>query len=82
VPFPSNDRCGWSQTAAVTHVIDAVRWVLAKARQNLRGDAMTDVIFILGQRKPVSQAAVELVLKTQGRLSGNMADRSEISPNG
>ncbi|MAD76163.1 MAG: chromosome segregation protein SMC [Rheinheimera sp.] len=83
VPFPEQmtavvgpNGCGKS------NVIDAVRWVLGESSaKNLRGDAMTDVIFNgSGQRKPVSQASVELVFEnTQGRLSGNMADRSEIS---
>ena len=83
VPFPEQmtavvgpNGCGKS------NVIDAVRWVLGESSaKNLRGDAMTDVIFNgSGQRKPVSQASVELVFEnTEGRLSGNMADRSEIS---
>ncbi|KKO45655.1 chromosome partitioning protein ParA [Arsukibacterium ikkense] len=83
VPFPEQmtavvgpNGCGKS------NVIDAVRWVLGESSaKNLRGDAMTDVIFNgSGQRKPVSQASVELVFEnTQGRLSGSMADRSEIS---
>ena len=83
VPFPEQmtavvgpNGCGKS------NVIDAVRWVLGESSaKNLRGDAMTDVTFNgSGQRKPVSQASVELVFEnTQGRLSGNMADRSEIS---
>jgi chromosome segregation protein len=83
VPFPEQmtavvgpNGCGKS------NVIDAVRWVLGESSaKNLRGDAMTDVIFNgSAQRKPVSQASVELVFEnTQGRLSGNMADRSEIS---
>lgn len=83
VPFPQPmtavvgpNGCGKS------NVIDAVRWVLGESSaKNLRGDAMTDVIFNgSAQRKPVSQASVELVFEnTQGRLSGNMADRSEIS---
>ncbi|WP_419571535.1 chromosome segregation protein SMC [Rheinheimera sp.] len=65
-----------------SNVIDAVRWVLGESSaKNLRGDAMTDVIFNGStQRKPVSQASVELVFEnTQGRLQGSLADRSEIS---
>lgn len=83
VPFPQQmtavvgpNGCGKS------NVIDAVRWVLGESSaKNLRGDAMTDVIFNgSSQRKPVSQASVELVFEnTQGRISGNLADRSEIS---
>ncbi len=83
VPFPQQmtavvgpNGCGKS------NVIDAVRWVLGESSaKNLRGDAMTDVIFNgSSQRKPVSQASVELVFEnTQGRLQGQLADRSEIS---
>ena len=83
VPFPQQmtavvgpNGCGKS------NVIDAVRWVLGESSaKNLRGDAMTDVIFNgSAQRKPVSQASVELVFEnTQGRLHGSMADRSEIA---
>lgn len=83
VPFPQAmtaivgpNGCGKS------NVIDAVRWVLGESSaKNLRGDAMTDVIFNgSAQRKPVSQASVELVFEnTQGRLAGNLADRSEIA---
>ncbi|MFN3900216.1 MAG: chromosome segregation SMC family protein, partial [Alishewanella aestuarii] len=83
VPFPQAmtaivgpNGCGKS------NVIDAVRWVLGESSaKNLRGDAMTDVIFNgSAQRKPVSQASVELVFEnTQGRMAGNLADRSEIA---
>lgn len=83
VPFPE------AMTAVVgpngcgkSNVIDAVRWVLGESSaKNLRGDAMTDVIFNgSAQRKPVSQASVELVFEnTEGRLAGQLADRSEIS---
>lgn len=83
VPFPQAmtaivgpNGCGKS------NVIDAVRWVLGESSaKNLRGDAMTDVIFNgSAQRKPVSQASVELVFEnTEGRLAGNLADRSEIA---
>lgn len=65
-----------------SNVIDAVRWVLGESSaKNLRGDAMTDVIFNGStQRKPVSQASVELMFEnTQGRLQGSLADRSEIA---
>ena len=83
VPFPDQmtaivgpNGCGKS------NVIDAVRWVLGESSaKNLRGDAMTDVIFNgSSNRKPVSQASVELVFdNTEGRLEGNLADRTEIS---
>ena len=83
VPFPEQmtaivgpNGCGKS------NVIDAVRWVLGESSaKNLRGDAMTDVIFNGStNRKPVSQASVELVFdNSEGRLQGHLADRSEIS---
>lgn len=83
VPFPQQmtavvgpNGCGKS------NVIDAVRWVLGESSaKNLRGDAMTDVIFNgSAQRKPVSQASVELVFEnTEGRVAGSLADRSEIA---
>ncbi len=65
-----------------SNIIDAVRWVLGESSaKNLRGDAMTDVIFNgAASRKPVGQASVELVFdNSQGRIKGNMADRSEVS---
>jgi chromosome segregation protein len=83
VPFPDQmtaivgpNGCGKS------NVIDAVRWVLGESSaKNLRGDAMTDVIFNGStNRKPVSQASVELVFdNAEGKLQGNLASRSEIS---
>ncbi|WP_440876092.1 chromosome segregation protein SMC [Thalassotalea sp. PLHSN55] len=65
-----------------SNIIDAVRWVLGESSaKNLRGDAMTDVIFNGAEsRKPIGQASVELVFdNSEGRLKGNMADRSEVS---
>ncbi|WDE13919.1 chromosome segregation protein SMC [Thalassomonas haliotis] len=65
-----------------SNIIDAVRWVLGESSaKNLRGDAMTDVIFNgAASRKPVGQASVELLFEnTMGRLQGSMADRSEVS---
>lgn len=83
VPFPTSMTCVVGPNGCgKSNVIDAVRWVLGESSaKNLRGDAMTDVIFNgSAQRKPVSQASVELVFEnTQGRISGSMADRSEIS---
>ena len=83
VPFPESmtaivgpNGCGKS------NIIDAVRWVLGdSSAKNLRGDAMTDVIFNgSSARKPVSQASVELIFEnTQGRVEGSLADRSEIA---
>ncbi|WP_426357849.1 chromosome segregation SMC family protein [Pseudocolwellia sp. HL-MZ19] len=65
-----------------SNIIDAVRWVLGESSaKNLRGDAMTDVIFNgAASRKPIGQASVELVFDNiDGRIQGNMADRSQIS---
>ena len=65
-----------------SNIIDAVRWVLGESSaKNLRGDAMTDVIFNgAATRKPIGQANVELLFEnTSGRLQGSMADRSEVS---
>lgn len=65
-----------------SNVIDAVRWVLGESSaKNLRGDAMSDVIFNgASQRKPVSQASVELLFSdAQGRLSGSLAERNEVA---
>lgn len=83
VPFPTAMTCVVGPNGCgKSNVIDAVRWVLGESSaKNLRGDAMTDVIFNgSAQRKPVSQASVELVFEnTQGRLQGSLADRSEIA---
>ena len=65
-----------------SNVIDAVRWVLGESSaKNLRGDAMTDVIFNGStNRKPISQASVELIFDNAvGRLPGTLADRSKVS---
>jgi len=65
-----------------SNVIDAVRWVLGESSaKNLRGDAMTDVIFNgAASRKSIGQASVELVFNNlDGRIQGSMADRNEIS---
>ncbi len=65
-----------------SNIIDAVRWVLGESSaKNLRGDAMTDVIFNgSSSRKPIGQASVELFFEnTQGKLQGSLADRNEIS---
>nr|WP_231916707.1 chromosome segregation protein SMC [Rheinheimera sp. SA_1] len=83
VPFPAAMTCVVGPNGCgKSNVIDAVRWVLGESSaKNLRGDAMTDVIFNGStQRKPVSQASVELLFEnTQGKLQGSLADRSEIS---
>lgn len=81
--FPDNrtavvgpNGCGKS------NVIDAIRWVMGEssARQ-LRGAAMTDVIFAgTAQRKPVGQASVELRFEnTLGQLGGDYNAYTELS---
>ncbi len=65
-----------------SNIIDAVRWVLGESSaKNLRGDAMTDVIFNgAATRKPIGQASVELLFDNiDGRIQGNMADRNQVS---
>ena len=92
VPFPHQmtaivgpNGCGKS------NIIDAVRWVLGESSaKNLRGDAMTDVIFNgSAERKPVGQASVELIFETQSdneqsltsnfHLATNLAQRNEVA---
>ncbi|WP_336407734.1 chromosome segregation protein SMC [Gallaecimonas kandeliae] len=83
VPFPK------AMTAVVgpngcgkSNIIDAVRWVLGESSaKNLRGDAMTDVIFNGSSgRKPVSQASVELVFDNHdGTATGPVAQYAEIA---
>ena len=83
IPFPGDmtaivgpNGCGKS------NVIDAVRWVLGESSaKNLRGDAMTDVIFNgSSARKPVGQCSVELVFdNSAGRLVGEYANYNELS---
>ena len=69
-----------------SNIIDAVRWVLGESSaKNLRGDAMTDVIFNgATSRKPVGQASVELVFENvaghlQGTMAGEIAERNEVA---
>lgn len=83
VNFPSNlsavvgpNGCGKS------NIIDAVRWVMGESSaKNLRGEAMTDVIFNgSNTRKPIGQASIELVFdNTDGKITGEYARFSEIS---
>ncbi|MDZ7924685.1 MAG: chromosome segregation protein SMC [Marinagarivorans sp.] len=83
VNFPSNlcavvgpNGCGKS------NIIDAVRWVMGESSaKNLRGEAMTDVIFNgSNTRKPVGQATIELIFdNTDKTLVGEYAAYSEIS---
>jgi chromosome segregation protein len=83
VPFPEQMTCVVGPNGCgKSNVIDAVRWVLGESSaRNLRGDAMTDVIFNgSSARKPVSQASVELVFdNSDGRLQGEFANYQEIS---
>ncbi|HSC75546.1 MAG TPA: AAA family ATPase, partial [Pseudomonadales bacterium] len=81
--FPSNltaivgpNGCGKS------NIIDAVRWVMGESSaKNLRGEAMTDVIFNgSNNRKPAGQASVELIFDNSDHtLLGEYAAYSEIS---
>ncbi len=83
VYFPSNlcaivgpNGCGKS------NIIDAVRWVMGESSaKNLRGEAMTDVIFNgSGGRKPVGQASIELVFdNSDGKITGEYAGYNEVS---
>ena len=83
VNFPTNlsavvgpNGCGKS------NIIDAVRWVMGESSaKNLRGEAMTDVIFNgSAGRKPVGQATIELLFdNTEGKLLGEYASYAEIS---
>lgn len=83
VSFPEQMACIVGPNGCgKSNVIDAVRWVLGESSaKNLRGDAMTDVIFNGSTaRKPVSQASVELVFdNTEGRLQGEFAQYNEVS---
>lgn len=65
-----------------SNVIDAVRWVMGESSaKNLRGEALTDVIFSgSATRKPVGQATVELMFdNVEGKLGGEYASYSEIA---
>ena len=83
VNFPSNlsavvgpNGCGKS------NIIDAVRWVMGESSaKNLRGEAMTDVIFNgSNTRKPIGQASIELIFdNSEGKIAGEYARYSEIS---
>ena len=83
VNFPSNmsavvgpNGCGKS------NIIDAVRWVMGESSaKNLRGEAMTDVIFNgTTHRQPVGQASIELLFdNSEGKIVGEYAAFNEIS---
>ncbi len=65
-----------------SNVIDAVRWVMGESSAKyLRGESMSDVIFNgANDRKPISQASVELVFDNPAaRLGGNYAQYTELS---
>ncbi|EWS97922.1 chromosome segregation protein SMC [Pseudoalteromonas sp. SCSIO_11900] len=83
IPFPDQMTCVVGPNGCgKSNVIDAVRWVLGESSaKNLRGDAMTDVIFNGStNRKPISQASVELIFdNTQGKLPNTFADRSQVA---
>ena len=65
-----------------SNVIDAVRWVMGEssARQ-LRGEALTDVIFNgSSARPPTALASIELVFDNRdGRVGGQLSDYAEVS---
>lgn len=83
VNFPSNlsavvgpNGCGKS------NIIDAVRWVMGESSaKNLRGEAMTDVIFNgSNTRKPIGQASIELIFdNSDGKITGEYARYAEIA---
>jgi chromosome segregation protein len=65
-----------------SNIIDAVRWVLGESSaKNLRGDAMTDVIFNgASTRRAVGQASVELRFDNQlGKIGGQFNQYQEIA---
>jgi chromosome segregation protein len=65
-----------------SNIIDAIRWVMGEsAASRLRGDSLTDVIFSgSSARKPVSQAAVELIFDNSDHtITGEYAAFNEIS---
>ncbi|MFT3741804.1 MAG: chromosome segregation protein SMC [Gammaproteobacteria bacterium] len=66
-----------------SNIVDAIRWVIGESSaKQLRGELLTDVIFSgTNQRKPVSQAAIELMFdNTVGEtLGGAYAQYSQIA---
>jgi chromosome segregation protein len=65
-----------------SNIIDAVRWVMGESSaKNLRGQAITDVIFSgSSARMPVGQATIELIFdNSNGSLKGEYANYNEIS---
>lgn len=65
-----------------SNVIDAIRWVMGESSaKQLRGEAMSDVIFAgTVNKKPIGQASVELHFEnTFGKLGGAYNAYSELS---
>ncbi len=65
-----------------SNVIDAIRWVMGESSaKQLRGEAMSDVIFAgTVNKKPIGQASVELHFEnTLGKLGGAYNAYSELS---
>ncbi|MCC7121423.1 MAG: chromosome segregation protein SMC, partial [Gammaproteobacteria bacterium] len=65
-----------------SNIIDALLWVMGESSaKQLRGESMADVIFSGStSRKPVGQAAVELVFdNADGAIGGQYASFAEIS---
>ena len=78
VTFPGN-RCAvvGPNGCGKSNIIDAVRWVLGESSaRHLRGEALTDVIFVGSEaRQPTSLASVELVFDNgDGRAGGEFAN--------
>ena len=83
IPFPGHrnavvgpNGCGKS------NIVDAVRWVMGeRSAQQLRGDAMVDVIFKgTISRQPTSMASVELLFDNEdARVGGEYAAYGEIA---
>lgn len=65
-----------------SNIVDAVRWVIGESSAKyLRAESISDVIFNGTQkRKPLAQAAVELVFdNSDGSLGGQYAEYNELS---
>ena len=65
-----------------SNVIDAIRWVMGESSaKQLRGEAMSDVIFAgTVNKKPIGQASVELHFEnTFGKLGGAYNAYTELS---
>ncbi len=83
IGFPGSISCVVGPNGCgKSNVIDAVRWVMGESSaKHLRGDSMADVIFNGSTtRKPVGQAAIELVFdNSDGSAGGEYAQYNEIS---